>query len=213
MQGDKTALHVGDGKAQLFFEKFAHVDPHLKHQGIFALDFVQKDVLQLHAGFQAVDEAVDVHFQARDQVGVLPEIQAEQAEHLVQGLGHQLFGVQPPAVQIHIVAGIVGSSPAHDHQGEHADLAVVDLDMQPLADAVKKGFGDLVFNGVRKALAVVLHVDVVGAVHPLNAGSRVENQHGKQCLVDGVIVFLQHFHENVLDLDQVKAAVQVGQGI
>ena len=154
-----------------------------------------------------------MHFKPRHQICVLPEIQAEQGIDLFQGFSHQLLGIHPFSVVIDKIAGIVGSPPAHDYQGEHAHLAVVDRYVQPLGNAVKEGLGYLVLNGILQPLHSLLHIDVIGAVHPFNAGPRMENQHGKHGLMDGIVVFLQHIHKDILDLNQVKTSVEMGQGV
>ena len=142
-----------------------------------------------------------MHLKPCHQVCVLPEIQAEQGIDLFQGLGHQLLGIQPLSIKIHEIAGVVRSPSAHDDQGKHAHLAVVDRYVQPPGDAVEEGLGYLVLDGFLQPLHPLLHIDIIGAVHPLYAGPGVENQHGKHGLMNGIVIFLQHIHKDVLDLN------------
>lgn len=82
--------------------------------------------------------------------------------------------------------------------------------MQPLADAVEKALQIWYSMVSGKALAV-LHVDVVGAVHPLDVAPRGESAWEQiSWICNGSS---STSIKNVLDLDQVKSCVyRVGPG-
>ena len=213
VKGNVTAFHIRYGPSQSLFQKLQHIDSHFKNKGIFALDFLHKHILHPHLVLNTFDESVKMHLKSRHQVSVLPEIQAEQSIDLFQGFRYQLLGIHPLSIVIDKIAGVIGSPSAHDYQGKHAHLAVVDRYVQPLGNAFKEGLGYLVLDGFLQPLHPLLHIDVIGAVHPFNAGPSVENQHGKHGLMDGIVIFFQYIHKNILDLNQVKASVEMSQGV
>ena len=213
VKGNVTGFHLGYGGAQFFFQLFHHIDTHVKYQGILALDLLHKHILHMGFGFYAVYEAVDMHFKPGDQVSVLPKVQAEQGIDPLQGFGDQLLCIQPFPLKVYKITGVVGSPLTHDDQGKHAHLPIVDRYVEPFGYAVKEGLGDLVFNGILKPLVSIFHIHIVGTVHAFKAGARMQHDHGKHGLMDGVVILLQHIHEYILDRKKVKAFVKAGQQV
>ena len=112
-----------------------------------------------------------------------------------------------------MVAGIIRGLPPHDHQGKQADFPFLDTDMEPAGNPLKKSFGNLIFNGALKPRQSIVHLDVVAGAHPLNAGPCMEDQHGKQRFMDGIVILFQHFDKNILNFNQIKILVKISQPV